>query len=840
MIAQALITVARRVCAGLILCAALWLPAQAQEQLRLRANEHSAFSRIAIDVPDLSDWRMTQKDRTVEIVLPGRDAVLDVRAIFPDRRVSRVLRAGAKRRGADTVITLGLACRCEVEAYDLAGKVLMLDVRDAPREVNKTAAAERVPEPAPEGEQETPAPMLAAAAAPIAARVKMAGDPAAPVVENDHAAQAKEGSPGAPGSHTATLADDDLAADAPKTPLAIDPPAKVGEGAPDQNDVAAVIAEAQRRLLEQLTRAAEQGLVNFRKPDPATPDAPAARGDMADDHVVADDAPLAAPVPAPEVDRKADAPVAKGSQFQITSVLERDARKVEERESPACIPDSQLTLPVIESAKNPSEAIASHRRALLAEFDKTDKTAATNLARVYVALGFGAEAVSVVNSLEVPIRSAPLLRDMGYVVDGSDYLPDGPFARAQNCGGQIGIWRLAAPSADGTEIDESLEAAAKLAEAMSSIAPPLRHLLGPGVLTALVNANRLDAARQMVAVLARAPGPASEANDLAVAKFYAADGRSDAAEAILLALTGGSSPAAAEATALLVERMLARGAPVDDELIAATAAAGLAYRGAPLGPRLKAAEIRARGGGRFVEALDVLETEIGREGRSDATLQMVAQELFRAATPDGVGAAAYAGAAIARAGFMGDGPASDLARETSAGHLTDIGLANAALIMIAPGIGRSTGSALMAARAHVALGQGAAALALLDTLDPQVGQDIRVAALVADGRHKDAWQALDAVPEANGETRAAFAWRAGDWQAAASLAPASPRAPFAAWMSRIAPEEAARAVPTLTPAAIAAMGVPEDEAKPSLSGARALLARSRAAESLFEKAMTDG
>lgn len=839
------ISAATRIGAGLALGACVSFAAQAQEQLRLRANEHSAFSRIAIDVPDLVDWRMTQEDRTVEIVLPGRDVTLDVRAIFPDRRVSRVLRAGTERRGADTVITLGLACRCEVEAYDLAAKVLMLDVRDSPREVRKTAAAQRAPQPAPEVAEETPRP--AAAPIPAAKPVPAVPAPAAVAADAPEAPPAQDVVDDKPSDHAADQ--DYAAAPAPTPPPVVDAPLAPTDAAPPvDDDVAAVVAEAQRRLLEQLTRAAEQGLVDFRRPDAAEQDAPIPSDDeLENDHAAADDghgapdpAPPAVAPPAPVAAPKPAAPASLPSQVQITSVLEKDARELEVRENPACIPDARLTLPVIESAKNPAEAIADHRRALMAEFDEADPVAATNLARVYVALGFGAEAISVVNSLEVPVRSAPLLRDMGYVVDGFAYTPDGPLSGGVGCGGQFGIWRLAAPGSDGAEVDEGLEAAAKLAEEMASIAPPLRQLLGPGVLTSLVGAGRLDAARQLVSVLTRAPGPGSDAYDLAIAKFDAADGRPGAAEAALRKLVGGSSPAAAEATALLVERMLARSAPVDDGLIASTAAAALAYRGAPLGPRLKAAEIRARGGGRFVEALDVLETEMGREGRADPTLRMVAQELFLAARPDRAGAAAYAGAAIARADMMGDGPDADPAREVTAAHLTDLGLANAALGTVAPGIGRSPGSALAAARAHVALGQGAAALALLDTLDAPAGQDTRVAALVADGRHQDAWRAVETGSAADGATRAAYAWRAGDWRAAASLAPGSARAPFAAWMARIAPEEAARAVPTLSPSAIAAMGDPEDEAKPSLSGARALLARSRAAESFFEKAMTDG
>jgi hypothetical protein len=806
-------------------------PAWAQEILRLRANEHSAFSRLAIEAPDLAEWRATQRDRSVEIVLTDRDATLDAKAIFPDRRVSRVLSAKSERRGADMVITLSLACRCVAEVYELDGGMLMLDIRDAEQDVRRSTSSPRRP---------------AADQAPASAVAQTMPAPA-PAIE------AQAATPLAQTSSQAVAS-----ADSEHAPDPVGTPAPTGDNRMIKPDggVAAVVAEAQRRLLEQLSRAAEQGLVDFRKPQerprvaPSAPPTDPAAPYPAEPHGADDVASAAPPAaarahPSPEDHGdapKAPSPTAAQSQISITSVFQKDARARVKPPREECISDARLALPVIATAEKPVEAIAKLRRELVSEFDEVNVAAGLELIRTYLALGFGAEAIAVAASLNIANHDLPLLTDLARVVDGLPYAPDGPLAAARDCGGQALIWRLAAPGADGHEVNEGLEAAASLAQSLGSVPPPLRHLLGPGVLTALVAAGRMDAARQSVSVLERAPGPQTEERHLAMAKYHAADGRDAEADRMLRDLLRRSGPAAAEANALLVERLLARHAKVGDPLIEATAAAALAYRGAPLGARLKAAEIRARGGGRFVEALDVLETEIARDGPDDPVLQMVARELFLAADPEEIGAAAYAGAAIARAGRMGVGPESDVVRAATATRLTGIGLGNAALAVLAPSLRRSDVATLAGAQAHVALGDGAAALALLQGADTPEAQSARVAALVADGRYGDAWQAVeaDAGATVDGPTRAAFAWRAGDWRAAAALAPDSPRAPFAAWASRIGPEDAARAVPGLSTDAIAAMGVAPDTGEPSLSGARALLARTRTAESLFQKAMTDG
>lgn len=837
-------------------------PAAAQEALRLRASEFSAFSRVTLDLPPGAAWRIEQEGRALTVVLEGRRVDLDARAIFPERRVSRVLRASEAEAAGDSRITFSMSCDCEAEVYPL-GAALVLDFRDGAA-VEPPAAPALSPPATATAAREIPAAALPAPSeahvdAPAPESHAAAGGAAAPAARPQAAPDAHAAAPQAPAqqehepdpppaAHQAATSS--APAPSPAPDPATDPaPAAAPREAPPQ-DVASVVAEAQRRLIEQLSRAAQEGLVEFTRPLPKPPaeDAPQDPAPVESAHggEAQAEAPHAAPSDpahdgAAATEQAAAAPTTLGEgQIEIRSVFERDRKPAPPPRDARCVEDARFVLPVAEGAEDPAVAIAAYRRDLTDAKDELDRAAMARLAKLYVAIGFGAEAIEILRGVEKPLNSAPLVTDMALVVDGLPYAESGPLAGAKGCSGVVRVWRLAVPGADGNELPPGPAAAVDLSESLALVPPPLRHHLGAQVLTAMVDAGRLDAARRVAAVLDRAPGPRSDARRLAAAKFAIAEGRESQADAILEALTFRSSPEASEATALVIERRLAAGEPVEDRLIDSAAARALSYRGTPLGKRLKAAEIRARGGGRFIEALDVLETEFEREGPDDQTLREVAQEVFFAATPEKTGAAEYAGAAIARQGMMGEGPDSDRARAATAERLTAIGLANAALDMVRPGLGRSPEAKLAGARAQVALGEGDAAIALLDGVEGEPAEETRVAALVVEERHDEAWAHVQQDEMVAPERRAAFAWRAGEWSAAAALAPTSPRAPFAAWASGESPEAAAQTLTDLPPEQLAAMGPPPQEEKPSLAGARALIARSRVAEQFIEEALKDG
>ncbi|MGG7565027.1 hypothetical protein ACQ5SO_02555 [Rhodovulum sp. DZ06] len=843
-----------RVVTSLAALAALALPvgqAGAQESLRLRASEFSSFSRVVLDLPPDAAWEVDRAGRALTLRLPNIEAEVDSAAIFPERRVSRVLRATASTAGGGSEITFSMSCACEADVYRLGPRSLVLDFRDGAREEPPTADA-----PSPVVAEARPAPRAAAPAPAAPAPAPAAQAPAPDAGDAPARAAVDHGDDHAP---TAGAQDHAAEEHAPTDPAAETPaPSEAGDDAhaadtppaAPLDDVASVVAEAQRRLIEQLSRAAEEGLVEFSERPQAPPaeepqapphDAPAeAHGDdhAADPHAAEPDA-QGAPDAAPDGDPMAAMLEAARGQVEIRSVIERDRP----RRAPTpdhCIADPRFTLPVLEASEDPAVAIATRRVGLMDAVDEIVRPAAAELARVYIALGFGAEARAVIGTVAPPLRAGPLLTDMAHVVDGEPYAEGGPLSTQKDCPGLAAVWRLSAANGDGAEVPDTVPAADALAAALAEISPPLRHRIGARLLTNLLEGGRLEAARRVASIMERAPGPRSPERTLAMAKLDIAEGKDAQADRALRRIAGGSSPAGAEATALLIERLLGQGRQVEQVLIQSAAAAALAHRGTPLGDRLKAAEIRARGGDRFIPAMDVLETEVERGEIGDQTLRMVAQELYLAAGPERDGDVEYAGAAIARAGLMGDGPDSDAARTATADRLTRIGLANAALGMVAPSVARHDPAALAAARAHVALGDGDAALELVGAQDGAAAQKVRVAALVAEGRHAEAWEAVASGEGVDPETRSRFAWRAGEWRAAAALAPSPARSTFAAWASGAAPEAAAELAPSLSEDALAAMGPPPDTQEPSLSGARALIARSRTAESFIEEALRDG
>ncbi|MGM0585680.1 MAG: hypothetical protein ACQEUZ_13625, partial [Pseudomonadota bacterium] len=355
-------------------------PAPAQEQARLRAGEHDGYSRIALDVPRLEDWRLEVEGRRAEVFFPGRALAFDTSDILPDRKVTRVTRARTQRGEAGTRLILTLSCPCAAEGFEFRPGMLVIDIRAKP-----PGAA-----PAPPRKAETPGP----APHPL---------PAGPVR--------------APAATPAVSAADTRA-----------------NGDPAEDDIS--VDAAQKRLLEQLSRAADQGLVEFRGPPeraPAAPPDPSRKAGQA--------SPQDAPPPEDPAPRRAPAPIAAPPPEQLEARTAFDpGRRAAPGPAPRICPEDERLAPALwRRPTDPYAALGALRRRLMGEFDRPSERIALDLARLRTALGFGAEARQTLAAFAPRGEAADLLRDLAHVVDGEAPPADGPLARAGACGGRGGL-----------------------------------------------------------------------------------------------------------------------------------------------------------------------------------------------------------------------------------------------------------------------------------------------------------------------------------------------------------------------------------------------------------------
>ncbi|MGR3782055.1 MAG: hypothetical protein ACU0DT_12440 [Albimonas sp.] len=852
--------------AALVLLAAS--AASAQERVRLRAGEHAEFSRIALDVPQLAEWSIERNGRLVTVLFPDRELLFATEQIFPQRRISRVTSARSERGRDGTRLILSMSCNCVAEAYEFRPGMLVMDIRAQPEET-EAAQVQDAAGAGPDGGQ--------------------GGAPA------DAGAEPDGGS--GPGRETASGAMDALAIHRPEPPPATsgsvlsgpsgtgaaatgtapettpEPPAAAGPAAtaeaPESSDTTSV-SEAQRRLLEQLARAADQGLVQFRDPggpdDPRvapeetageTPPAPAPHA--ASDPRAPGAAPRTEEAPAPAGGAVPPAP-APQIQLDARTVWDRDRRPAPPRA--ATCPDDALLDP--EPWRRSAEfydRMGELRARMMGEFDKPDPRAALDLAWLQVGYGFGAEARETLDQFVPEVREAALLRDLARIMDDDPPAEGGPLSQGADCPGRAGMWRLAAgmtpaPAAlaDPLWRDSVLDAFAELPIR-------LRRRAGPPLVETLIGLGELDFADAARLRLDRAPGDHGAPWRLALGRLALARGEVETGEALLADVALVDGPEAAEAMLALADSLLGRRDTLPADLVEDIALKAFEHQGTELGRRLLVAEILGRAGrDQLGEALQVIETELFAGGARAADLEAAMRAILERARAADVGEYAYASAIMRHRDLIRDPEVFDPARIRVAREMTGIGLANVGIELLAPALERGGSEArLAAAAAEVALDLPLDALARLEGLEGDDAARLRARALLALGRDAEAFaEVAGALPEGSPE-RAQLAWRAAIWPDAARLPGEDPRRLLAAWMAGEPPpdpgEVIARALegrpePSAEPAEAAPDPAVEAAARealfltppavaepPSLAAARRLIEASEAARARIEEAL---
>ena len=112
--------------------------AGAEGAIKLRAGEHSDYSRIVI--PDVTQqWSISAADRIVEVTFSSETPGFDLSDLTAKRKAHRVLSAKFSKRDERSVLTLTLACECSIKATQNAASAVIIDVYDGRGEVDASA-----------------------------------------------------------------------------------------------------------------------------------------------------------------------------------------------------------------------------------------------------------------------------------------------------------------------------------------------------------------------------------------------------------------------------------------------------------------------------------------------------------------------------------------------------------------------------------------------------------------------------------------------------------------------------------------------------------------------------
>ena len=592
----------------------------------------------------------------------------------------------------------------------------------------------------------------------------------------------------------------------PAPRLAPPPVPRGGASGPDATTVtAANLEETRTRLLAELRRAAESGLVSLRgdrrgagddgldrgavsgAPAPRERPRPAHDGDPPGPGAsVARAAVPVAPIleltPGP---RALDDGAAPGAPPRIhtgppmRTAAERRNDLVRRAPADACLGNDHFALPDPMTPPALAAEIARHRRALLGEFDRADPDSALALVRLYVANGMGAEALQLLAAFAPAAPESPVLAALAWLVEGRA-LPRPNLLSVPGCGGQHALWQAFDAALDGRHAEAvTLEAAAD--GGLGQVARGVRGRIAARLGLAAAAAKHWDAARRLSAMAERGLAPDDRLGGamltLLEARLDLADGDRAAAGARLAALRGAPSWVGAEALLMLADLATAEpdGTPVAlDPLRRDLGVLATSRRGTPLGTRAFLAEARvtALAFGREA-ALELLSH--GRAarllGEDDYRDALVA---IGSARPDPRGGTPLAvlfehDPASLRPGLGDAGFRAALARSYIA-----LGAPALAERVLHPGDLADGDLRRELAAAHLETGDLAAA----ERLARGLGSDADRAAIEAGirrarGDMRGAFEAL-AMAEAPPDQLSRVAWAAGDWRAsAAALATAA-------------------------------------------------------------------
>ncbi len=797
-------------------------PLVAQQTVSVQSGEHDGFTRLVLAIDPAVDWQVETSRGAATIRFPGRALGFSTARIFDRIAKDRIAAVSAAQPESGAELKLELDCKCEVQSFAFDGKYIVIDVYDGPP-LDPLAAAETPPPWQPDSlpyiqPSNAPARFTAYVMSEPPAQPRLLPDPpkpgAAPVPETAALAP-----PAAPDT-VAEVGPVDAGRGDPEAGVVSDMEAMAGAVVSDMNtgveaqddpEMLARIEEAQSQLLAQLTRAADQGLVDF-VPAPVP---------------VAEVAPEPEPEPAPPPEEtppsaemlqqlSARTAYAQSNEDALSEIVNQFAM-------PQCLEDARFSMQGWGGEAGFSTRLAELRSSLLGEFDTPVPDIAESLVQLYLRYGLGAEARLTLAETGVELENGLVYNDMAALLEGEPERVAGPVLQGAGCGGAHEMWYLAS----GRGAYQVLEPLA-ITEAFSEYPIEVRALIGPPLAQAFMDRGQVEAGHVVLEIVRRADSGVTTAQRMAEARVMQAQGDPAGAAEIYRTLALESGEQAPEALIAYARALLETDETLPDTLLLDLESAAFFNRETAYADDLRLWEIRVRA---RIAGADAALAQIEESARArpdlEPALQEIAAEIFSRTGAEDLGDFAYAQMVLRFASLLDQGPQGDAARLRIAEEMAAIGLPETALDVLSPNLSRpSPESRRIEAASYVQLFQPARALEVLADADSLDAYKIRLNAYL---QMKD----YAAVARLLNEDYASeisvndVALRAGDWE---KIQDAGAVGTLAAYVqggaAAVPPEET-----------LPAMRAGED---PSLGAARALLAENEKSRQFLEGVLGEG
>ncbi|WP_424942665.1 hypothetical protein [Aliiroseovarius crassostreae] len=528
------------------------------QSVAVRSGEHEDFSRLVIYTQSPGSWEFGRVEDGYELRLAAPEISFDMSQAFdliPRTRIRALDDLGQGR------LKVQSDCDCHAEVFVAEGGQIVIDITTGPMPDNAKSYNAYL-------DQRHPT---------LDAHINPASD----------AITARLGLPLLLAPQSGSQPDPDAQIDATdahtdKQVNIHEPP--VAQPAAEQQEIKDRVQQTELALIEQLGRAAAQGLV----------DANLSTLEAEVDRVMHPTTPQAAEPNYPDP----PAPVENLEQHQHIAVqtsidresIEQKSIVVSTQEGMACRPDEHFEIAAWGGDIENGVDLARHKVGFLGEFDRPNKDIATARARHLIYLTFGAEAKVLVNQYRADIHAPDVLIQMAEIMDGQQSRSATALAPQMGCDGKTALWAaLAQPRfRPGQEINKK-----SIVMSFSELPLHLRRHLGPDLAQKFLDFGDPKTAKALRDTLDRAGEDHGAGYELLEARLELQKGEHDTAENRLTEIVNHDTDMSPRAALEFVNARLSQNRPVPERIIEIASTYAYEQRETALGAELKMAEIRA-------------------------------------------------------------------------------------------------------------------------------------------------------------------------------------------------------------------------------------------------------
>lgn len=453
--------------------------AQAQT-IVTRSGEHDGFSRLVMRLPDGVDWSLTQNGKSGVLNIDAPDVVYDTSQVFS--LIPRTRLKSLSQVGPGQPLKLEMACDCQLQSHVMSNGYLVIDVRgragattpvvDAPSYSAETSILPLLPVAPPSSGYRFSLSDADIEASRIATTLKSALDTENTLIRpkvEEHVAEPQN--TGSEVSHDTPLelpvvTEKVVNAETAAPALAVESGLMADSDLLDMEEAArtAAVNESERRLLQQIGRATNQGLLDL-----MVTEVEGSNGQSVVDPLGTEDRPLN--------------PL---NHLSVTTAIDRETglfaqQSDEDGADYLCYADMEVAVHKWGNDDAFSSQIAQLRSDMVMEFDKFDDGKVVELAKTYLFFGFGAEARALLALLaDGPSKPGNLvvLETMADILDGQPLPINHAFSGQQACEGHSAFWSALAEG----EIKKNANTDA-IQQAYAMMPVHLRVHLGPRIST---------------------------------------------------------------------------------------------------------------------------------------------------------------------------------------------------------------------------------------------------------------------------------------------------------------------------------------------------------------------